>query len=59
MTSMRFNGRHDTSHYGSAHPLEDTRVVADSLTDIHDSMVKCFLLSRGTAYTSDFGSPHS
>jgi hypothetical protein len=35
MSSMRFNARLDTSHYGPSYPFKDAGVVADSLTGIH------------------------
>jgi hypothetical protein len=44
MPSMRFNTRFDTSHHGPPHPFTDARVVADSLTDIHNARVKCLFV---------------
>jgi hypothetical protein len=47
MSSMRFNARLDTSHHGPPHPHKDGGVVADSLTGIHSTMVKClFVVNR-------------
>jgi hypothetical protein len=55
MTSMRFNAGLDKSHHGSAHPFKDAGVVADSVTDIHNAIVKCLLLSTTAAYTMVLG----
>jgi hypothetical protein len=41
MPSMRFNARLDISHHGPLHPCKDAGVVADSLTGIHNAVVKC------------------
>jgi hypothetical protein len=47
MSSTRFNARLDTSHHGPPHPFKDAGVVADSLTGIHNAMVKClFIVNR-------------
>jgi hypothetical protein len=47
MSSMKFNVRLDTSHHGPPHPPKDAGVVADSLTGIHNAMVKClFVVNR-------------
>jgi hypothetical protein len=47
MSSMRFNAHLDTSHHGSPHPYKDAGAVADSLTRIHNAMVKClFVVNR-------------
>jgi hypothetical protein len=43
MSSMRFNARLDTSRHGPSHPFKDAGVFADSLTAIHNAMVKCLL----------------
>jgi hypothetical protein len=47
MSSMRFNALLDMSHHGPPHPFKDAGVVADSLTGIHNAVVKClFVVSR-------------
>jgi hypothetical protein len=44
---MRFNVRLDTSHHGPPHRHKDVGAVADSLTGIHNAMVKClFVVNR-------------
>jgi hypothetical protein len=44
---MRFNARLDTSHHGSPHLFKDSWAVADSLTGIHNAMVKwLFVVNR-------------
>jgi hypothetical protein len=40
MSSVRFRERLDRSHHGPPLSLKDAGVVADSLTDIHNAMVK-------------------
>jgi hypothetical protein len=40
MFSMKFNARIDRSHLGPLHPFKDAMVFADSLTAIHNAMVK-------------------
>jgi hypothetical protein len=54
MSSMRFSVRLDTSHHGPPHLFKDAVVVADSLTGIHNAMVKCPSLSTGAAYIRVF-----
>jgi hypothetical protein len=44
MSSMRFNAPLDTSHHGPPHPFKDAGVVEDSLTGIHNAMVKCLFV---------------
>jgi hypothetical protein len=44
MPVMRFNARPDTCGHGLPHPFKDAGVVADSLTRIHDAIVKCHLV---------------
>jgi hypothetical protein len=42
LSSMRFNTSLDTSHqWGRRNPFKDAGVGADSLTRIHNAMVKC------------------
>jgi hypothetical protein len=51
MSSMIFNAPLDTSHHGPPHPIKDAGVVADSLTGIHNAMVKClFVVNRSCIY---------
>jgi hypothetical protein len=38
--------------------LEDTGVVADSLTGIQNAMAKCLFVVNRAAYTRDFRSSH-
>jgi hypothetical protein len=42
---MRFNARVGTSHHGPPHPFKDDQVDADSLTGIHNAMVKCLFFA--------------
>jgi uncharacterized 2Fe-2S/4Fe-4S cluster protein (DUF4445 family) len=45
---MRFSVRLDTSYHRPPHPLKDAGVVADSLTGIHNAMLKClFVVNSG------------
>jgi hypothetical protein len=37
---MRFNARLDKSHHGPQHPFKEAGVAADSLTAIHNAMLK-------------------
>jgi hypothetical protein len=47
MFSMKFNARLDMSHLGPPNPFKDVGVVADSLTGIHNAMVKYpFVVNR-------------
>jgi hypothetical protein len=44
---MRFRAHLDTSLHGLPHLFEDAEVVSDSLTGIHNTMVKClFTVNR-------------
>jgi hypothetical protein len=58
MSSMKFNARLDTPHHGPPNLCKDAGVFADSLTDIHNAMVKCSSLSTGAGYTRVFRCPH-
>jgi hypothetical protein len=54
---MRFNPHLDTSH-GPPHPFKDTGVLADILTGIHNTMVKClFVVNRICLYKGFSVSP--
>jgi hypothetical protein len=44
MSSMEFNAPLDTCYHGPPHPFRDAGVVADSLTGIHNAMVKCLFV---------------
>jgi hypothetical protein len=47
MSSTRFNAPLYMSHHGPPHPYKDAGAVADSLTGIHNAMVKClFVVNR-------------
>jgi hypothetical protein len=47
MSSMGLSARLDTSHYGPPRPFRDAGAVVDSLTGIHNAMVKClFVVNR-------------
>jgi hypothetical protein len=47
MFYMMFNARLDSSHHGPPHPFKDAGVVADSLTGIHNAILKClFVVNR-------------
>jgi hypothetical protein len=54
MSSMRFNARLDTCHHGPLHPLQDAKVVADSLTGVHNATVKCFFRCQQKLHTQWF-----
>jgi hypothetical protein len=54
MSSKRFNARLDTPHRGPPHPLRDAGVVADSLTGIHNAMVKCLSVVNRSCIHKDF-----
>jgi hypothetical protein len=60
MFSKIFYARLDTSHHGPLHPFKDTGVVADSLTGIHNAMVKCLLVANMSCIHvhKDFRCPH-
>jgi hypothetical protein len=48
MSAMKFNAHLDTSHHGLLSPFKDAGVVEDSLTGIHNAMVKyIFEVNRG------------
>jgi hypothetical protein len=50
MSSMRFNAHLGTYHHGPPHPFKDTGVVADSLTGIHNAMVKYLFVVHTQGY---------
>jgi hypothetical protein len=53
MSSMIFNARLDTSHLGPLYAFKDAGVVADSLTGIHNAMVKSlFVVNRSCIHES-------
>jgi hypothetical protein len=54
MFSMRFNASLDTIHHGLPHPLKDAGVVADSLTGIHNAMVKCLFVIQQELHTQGY-----
>jgi hypothetical protein len=48
---MRFSAPLNTYHIGPPHQFEDAGAVADSLTGIHNAMVKClFVVNRSCIY---------
>jgi hypothetical protein len=51
--SSRFNAHLNTSHHGQPHPFKDAGVVADSLTGIHNAMVK-YLFVVNELHTQGF-----
>jgi hypothetical protein len=51
MFSMRFHALLDTSHHGPPHPF---RVAADSLTGIHNAMVKCLFVVNWSCIQKGF-----
>jgi hypothetical protein len=55
---MRFNARLGTSHHGPPHPFKDVGVVSDSLTGVHNAMVKCLSVVNRSCIRKGFGSPH-
>jgi hypothetical protein len=44
MFSTRFNARPDTSRHGPPHAFKEPGLAADSLTGIHNAMVKCLFV---------------
>jgi hypothetical protein len=54
MPSVRFNALLDSSHHGLPHPCRDAGVVADSLTGIHDALVKCRLVANTSCIHKGF-----
>jgi hypothetical protein len=54
MPSIRFSAHLDTSHHGPPHPFKDAAVVADSLTGIHNAMVKCLFVVNGSCIHTGF-----
>jgi hypothetical protein len=44
MSTMRFNALLNTSYHGPPYAFKDAGVVADSLTGIHNAMVKCLFV---------------
>jgi hypothetical protein len=57
MSSMRFNARFDTSHHGPSHPRRDAGVVTDTLTGIHNAMVKCLFVVNRSCIHRGLGVP--
>jgi hypothetical protein len=58
MSPMRLNACLDASHHGPPHPFRDAGAVADSLTAIHNAMVKClFIVKRSTIHKGVYVSP--
>jgi hypothetical protein len=54
---MKFNARLSTSHRGPPHPFKDAGVVADSLTGLHNAMVKRLFLVNRSCIHKDFRFP--
>jgi hypothetical protein len=52
---MRFSARLDTSHHGPPQPFKDAREVGNSLTGIHNAMVRCLFVSTRAAFTRVLG----
>jgi hypothetical protein len=53
---VRFTACLDMSHCGSVHPFIDAGVVADSVTGIHNAMVKCsIIVNRGCIHKKSTG----
>jgi hypothetical protein len=58
MSCIRFNTRLDTSHLGPPHPCKDAGADADSLTGIHNAIVKClFVVNRSCIHRGFCVSP--
>jgi hypothetical protein len=58
ISSTKFYARHDMSYHGQSYPFKDAGVVADSLTGIHNAMVKfLFVINRNYIYKG-FWCPH-
>jgi hypothetical protein len=57
MSSMRYKARLDTSHYGPPHPFKDAGVVANSLTRIHNTTVKCIFFVNRSCLHKRFQAP--
>jgi hypothetical protein len=54
MSSMKFNARLDMSHHGPTHPFKEAGLVEDRLTGIHNVMVKCLFVARGSCIPKGF-----
>lgn len=52
--ATRFNGRLDTSNHGPPHPFRVAGTVADSLTVIHNAMVKCLFVVNSSCIQKGF-----
>jgi hypothetical protein len=60
MFSMKFNARLDTAHHGPPHPCRDVGIAADSLTGIHNAMVKHpFVVKRSWLHKGFHVSPQA
>jgi hypothetical protein len=57
MSSMRFSARLNTSHHGPPYPFKDAGAVADSLTGIHNSRVKCLFVVNRSCIHKGFRCP--
>jgi hypothetical protein len=58
MSTMRFNAGTETSHHGLLHLFRSAGVVVDSLTGIHNAMVKClFIVNRNCIHMGFLGVP--
>jgi hypothetical protein len=58
MSSIRFNARLDKSHHGPPFQFKDAGVVVDSLTGIHNAMVKCLFVVNRSCIHMGLGCPH-
>jgi hypothetical protein len=58
MSSATFKARLNTLHFGPPHPFKDAGIGADSLTGIHNLMVKClFVVKRSSVYKGFYVTP--
>jgi hypothetical protein len=60
MPSKRFKASLGRSHHRPPYPFKAAKVVAGSLTDIHNAMVKClFTINKSSLYKRDLSGPTS
>jgi hypothetical protein len=58
MSSKKFYARHDMSYHGQPHPFKGAGVVADTLTGIHNAMVKFLFVINRNYIHKGFWCPH-
>jgi hypothetical protein len=54
MSSMRLNAHLDISHHGFLYLFKNAGVAGDSLTRIHNAIVKCLFIVKQKLHTQGF-----